>query len=226
MDTNQHFIIIGGMGPQASLALHAHLLGTHEYPDDYPMITHFSLPIPDFITHPGQIARALRIINQATLHAPLKQAVAIGLVCNTAHLFANQIEACRGENFVSMIDAVVHTIKQQNYKTIGLLASPMTVQKRLYHDPLEQTGVKVLTPTEDDLLSLAAAIRHVLRGDTPRTKRDSINVIAKKLEAAGAECIVLGCTELPLIGIDSALPVIDSLSCLGNGMLQHRSEVY
>jgi len=66
----KHITIIGGMGPQASILLHSRLIDGAarrgaEHGDDFPAITHLSLPIADFISSPKTTQRALRQIAAA-----------------------------------------------------------------------------------------------------------------------------------------------------------------
>lgn len=67
---NKHILIIGDMGPQASICLHERLINravnlgaTHG--EDFPRITHLSLPIDDFISEEHKKTAALRVILQA-----------------------------------------------------------------------------------------------------------------------------------------------------------------
>lgn len=67
---NKHIIIIGGMGPQASVELHrrilarAVMLGARNGAD-FPSITHVSLPIDDFINDEDKPARAFEMIKMS-----------------------------------------------------------------------------------------------------------------------------------------------------------------
>ncbi len=63
----RNILIIGGMGPQASLKLHEHILTKSTEngavnADDFPTITHLSLPFEDFISDPHKKTSALKII--------------------------------------------------------------------------------------------------------------------------------------------------------------------
>lgn len=67
MFSNKNILILGGMGPQASLLLHKKLLqravtnGARKA-SDFPAITHLSMPHKDFISNPAQKTEALRTI--------------------------------------------------------------------------------------------------------------------------------------------------------------------
>ena len=70
---NKQIVIIGGMGPQASIELHRRIidraarLGAHDG-GDFPSITHLSLPIDDFISDESKTAQALCVIKTAMEH--------------------------------------------------------------------------------------------------------------------------------------------------------------
>lgn len=221
---NNHHVIIGGMGPQASLKLHELLLtlsGGEESrgPSDYPTILHASLSVPDFIADQSAEAGAVQIINDACEALPLNSAASVGMACNTAHLLLDRIQLPK-HNFVSMIDSVVAEIKSGGGKQVGLLASPNTIKSKLYHKALEKEGISVINPSEAEILQLDSIIRRVISGIDTATLRPGLTKIADRMIADGADTILLGCTELPLVGVDVDVPAIDSLSALARTMLQ------
>ncbi|MGB7242051.1 MAG: aspartate/glutamate racemase family protein, partial [Sulfitobacter sp.] len=98
--------------------------------------------------------------------------------------------------------------------TVGILASPATQTTRLFHDALEAQGCSALYP--DDQGPILAAIKAIkINGVTP----DSIKILqqqADKLAKAGAQCILIGCSEFSLMSGDITSPVrlIDTLDVL------------
>jgi len=218
------------MGPQASLRLHEMLINNNvdkdKQPDEFPTILHLSLAIPDFIESQEATDEAVSIINDASTSVPLDLACAVGVACNTAHLLLDRLVELPKHNFVSMIDAVTQEISSRGLTRVGLLASPVTIKSRLYHDALSIRGIEVIQPSKSDISILNTVIRDVISGVSPGLLRAKLTKIADKLQSSGADCILLGCTELPLVGIDINLPVIDSLSCLAQEMLKkHQSTV-
>ena len=222
-----HMIIIGGMGPQASLLLHAYLISNkytdYRHPDEFPLIVHVSIPVPDFISSPKSVATAIEMIENVGQSINTLDAVAIGLACNTAHLLLDQLPSLNTESFVSMIDAVTEEIHASGFKRVGLLASPYTIESRLYHQALSVHNIEVIQPAKRDIDRLGEIIRRVVAGETPSSLRAGLSEIAQKLEKHGVDCILLGCTELPVVGIDSELPIVDSLASLSKAMLAKRS---
>jgi len=225
MNTNP-LIILGGMGPQASLHLHKLLIedtSNHgKGPDEFPFILHASMPMPDFIASQEKTKEAIALIQATSKTLPLATAAAIGMACNTAHLLLDELSELPRHNFVSMIDAVVKDSQELGTRTVGLLASPTTVTSRLYHDTFEAAGIHVVEPSLAELNALNEVIHQVIAGTDPTTLRPILTTIAARMETQGADTILLGCTELPLVGVDGSLPVLDSLSSLARHMLANR----
>lgn len=214
------------MGPQASLRLHQLLLSESDAtgeraPDEYPAILHASLSVPDFITNKEAERIAIDVINDACASLPLTTATSIGMACNTAHLLLNQLNIPRG-NFVSMIDAVVRQAETLQLKNVGLLASPNTISSGLYKNAFERVGIVVVEPLPNEIETLNRLIHQVIAYHNPQTLQPELTSIAENLINQGADSILLGCTELPLIGVDVNTPVIDSLSALAKAMLERR----
>ena len=108
----QRMIIIGGMGPQASLELHRRIIrqalakgakaGT-----DFPHIVHLSLPVPDFIANESRHSEALEIIINELKNIGASMDDVIIIACNTAHLLQPDIEQRLNIRITSMVDAAI-----------------------------------------------------------------------------------------------------------------------
>lgn len=217
-------IILGGMGPQASLRLHQLLLKKSgpfhgPNPDDFPAILHASIPVPDFIASSDKYEAAVAMVAQLCTQLPLNAAGVIGMACNTAHLMVDHLPL-DGTDFVSMVEAVAREISTQQSKRVGLLASPYTIKTGLYARALQEHSINVVEPSTAEQGELHTIISSVIAGVDVASLRERLSRIAKSLQANGADCILLGCTELPLVGVDSNLPKIDSLEVLADAMLE------
>lgn len=206
----QRIIIIGGMGPQASLELHRRMIqqaladgakdGT-----DFPYIVHLSLPVPDFIANESRRSEALEIIINELKNIDASMGDVIIIACNTAHLLQPDIEQRLNIRITSMVDAAID-YASSHYKTIRLLASPTTIRTGLYDKPLKAAGVTVLTPDKDEEQALEVIIRAVISGQTiSQAALDKIPITAQSEQANAVNYInnypssppvLLGCTEL------------------------------
>lgn len=200
---NKRIIILGGMGPQASLELHRRLIaraaeaGASDN-EDYPEILHISVPVPDFISSSDSSSGLWRI-KQSLDNIKLSEDDQVILACNTAHLLLPELEAYYGIHFVSFIEVVIKTIEKLDPKAVGLLASPTTIKEELYGSPIGERGLKILLPTAKETDKLEHAIRHVITNRSPREVRGPIETMARRMLNDGAEQIILGCTELSVI---------------------------
>jgi aspartate racemase len=216
-------VIIGGMGPQASLLLHKLVVegsGRHHNgdPADFPLIMHASLPVPDFVASPKNYQAALTLVQAACKQLPIKSAAAIGIACNTAHLMVDDLPLVN-TNFVSMLDEVVDIALKRGDQTIGLLASPHTVKTKLYQKKFAAKGIGVIEPNADELVKLNGVIHDVIAGKATANSRAILSTIARNTIDQGAQSIVLGCTELPIVGLEKGIPAIDSLQVLAEALL-------
>ena len=199
----QRIIIIGGMGPQASLELHRRMIrqalangakdGT-----DFPHIVHLSLLVPDFIANESRRSEVLEIIINELKNIDVSMDDVIIIACNTAHLLQPDIERRLNIRITSMVDAAVDHVSRY-YKTIRLLASPTTIRTGLYDKPLKAAGVTVLTPDKDEEQALEVIIRAVISGQAiPQSALDKVPIIiqSEQVNATNYPPVLLGCTEL------------------------------
>lgn len=120
------------------------------------------------------------------------------------------IEQLLGVKLTSLIGAAVNNIKDESDTRVGLIASPTTIRKGLFVDALQKIGVETLILSLDDIDAVECLIRDCIAGNT-RTEAE-LKVHVGGLIERGAERVILGCTELSVIGVN--LPesqVIDPL---------------
>jgi aspartate racemase len=99
-----------------------------------------------------------------------------------------------------------------NMKKIGLLAAPATVKIGIYHRTFAEKGIEVIAPDEKHQEMTTQAIYAVKGGQTgPDIHRLAADA-GEYLAAQGAEAVIAGCTEIPLILTDGdiSVPVVDA----------------
>lgn len=225
---NEKLVILGGMGPQASLRLHKRLLDfsrqSHDgAPDSFPAITHFSMQIPDFIASTQMMHVAQQKLRMACGSLDLDEVSAVGMACNTAHLMVPQLNL-PPDKFVSMVEAVVREIRMLGSKRVGLLASPHTLNSGLFRKELAKHDIDVVLPNKNETELLSDIIHGVIRNEPPENFKQELNEIGNSLVSRGADTLLLGCTELPIVGIQSTQPIVDSIDALAKAMLAKHHE--
>jgi len=136
---------------------------------------------------------------------------------NTAHIVLEQIAADLPLPGLHIAEVVCHEIMNHGWKRVGLLGTKYTMTGPVYQRALEQRGLERIVPDEPVREQLNTAIfdelcQAIFNAETTHRFVDAI----EDLKARGAECVILGCTEIPLIVTEtnSPLPVIDSTRLL------------
>jgi aspartate racemase len=136
------------------------------------------------------------------------------LCTNTMHLVAPQIEAAVDVPFLHIADATAERIKAAGMDRIGLLGTRFTMEEEFYRGRLEQRhGLSVVTPSADDRAVVHRVIYEELcRGKVEAAARIEYARSVGALVAAGAQGIILGCTEIGLLlrPQDSQVPLFDT----------------
>lgn len=128
------------------------------------------------------------------------KAEVIIMATNTPHIVFNELEAKVSKPMISIMDAVAKEIKKHNLKKVGLIGTKFTMQGDYYQKAFEKYDLEVITPTIEDQKIISKIIYkeltfHILN-DTSRKKY--LGVI-NRLHEKGADGVILGCTEIPLL---------------------------
>lgn len=131
------------------------------------------------------------------------------LCTNTMHIVAPQIEAAVDVPFLHIADATAALIKQAGITRIGLLGTRFTMEEQFYRGRLEeQHGLEVVTPGEADRSIVHRVIYDELcQGRIEEPSRAEYVRIVDALVAAGAQGVILGCTEIGLLLRPQGSPV-------------------
>ncbi len=136
---------------------------------------------------------------------------------NTAHIVLEKIASELPIPGIHIAHAVREEIVSHGWKRIGLLGTKWTMTGTVYPVALVEAGIECLVPDEQTMDRLQAAIFDELCQSIFRPETTELFVQAiRDLEAEGADCVILGCTEIPLIinAENSPLPVLDSTRLL------------
>ena len=135
------------------------------------------------------------------------------LATNTMHKLADQMMQGVSIPLVHIADATAQAIKAAGLSNPALLATKFTMQEPFYRERFARHGLSTITPNEDDQVEINRIIFDELcRNEVLPESRAFYETVAAKLIAEGADCLVLGCTEICLVLNDDnvAVPVFDT----------------
>ena len=148
----------------------------------------------------GDWAAAARLLTSEARALEGAGAELIVLCTNTMHRVAEDIERGTGVPFIHLADATADAVRGQGVTRVGLLGTAFTMEQDFYRGRLESHGFEVIVPGAADRTEVHRVIYDELcRGRILDGSRDAYLEVVDRLVAAGAEGVVLGCTEIELL---------------------------
>jgi aspartate racemase len=148
-------------------------------------------------------------------HRLKKSSVDFIIICaNAMHKYADDLEKETGLKILHIADATAKEINRKGLSKIGLLGTRFTMEMDFYTKRLSEAGIESFVPPKPDREFIHNAIMNeLLKEEFKKETKDKFLKIINDLEQHGAQGIVLGCTEIPLLITqkDSHLPVFNTL---------------
>lgn len=146
-------------------------------------------------------------------HARALEAAGAGLIVlctNTMHIVADRIVEAIEVPFLHIVDTTAEAITAGGMSTIGLLGTAFTMEHGFYRERLATHAIDAVIPDAADRATVHGIIfDELVRGVVTEESRRAYREVIERLVAAGAEGIILGCTEIELLigQADSPVPV-------------------
>ncbi len=137
------------------------------------------------------------------------------VICtNTIHKLADEIARSISIPILNIIDATAAAIREQNLTRVGLLGTRFTMSEDFYRRRLlDRHGIQTLIPDADQIEFIQHTIMDELSvGIVDPGSQQEFHRIIASLESRGAQGVILGCTEIPLLVRQQAggLPLLDT----------------
>jgi aspartate racemase len=216
--------VLGGMGPQATVDFMTKVIAMTPADVDH---EHIRMLVDN---NPGVPDRQAAILGddasvRQALVAMAQQLQAAGadflvMPCNTAHAFVSDAVESVRIPFLHIVNETVAEIETEHPETrkVGVLATDACLVAGVYQTALQSIGRTAVFPQADDQRECMQLIGLVKSGDTGESVQQRMTELAERLIAAGAELVVAGCTEIPLVLGNNVIkvPVVSSTDVLAN----------
>jgi len=220
--------ILGGMGPAASAEFVSRLI--QKTPaicdqDHIPFVLWNEPRIPD---------RSTSMQSGDNLPLPWLQEGIKGLKhagcdrivipCNSAHFWYSQLSKL-GVPILHIVDSVAEELENLNLsgKKIGIIGTQGTIESGLYQYHLNRLGWECIVPCKEEMVGLVTPAINLIKANKFREPQMLLMRAMHSLIDRGAEAIVLGCTELPLVirlSSEEGIPIVNSIDSLVNIVLK------
>ena len=211
--------LIGGMSWESSIEYYKlinektrELLGGHHSCQSLMYTVEFDEIVK--LQHEGKWAELDIIMSDAAKKLEDGGADLIILCTNTMHLCTKAILKKISVPFLHIAEATGQEIIAQNLKKVGLLGTKFTMEKDFYKEVLRHKfDIEIVLPNEQEMERVHTIIyQELVHGVIKKKSREEYKNIIRRMEEEGAEGVILGCTEIPLLisGSDVNIPVFDT----------------
>ncbi len=219
--------VIGGLGPEATLDFFAKVLRAtpaERDQDHLHLIINNNPKVPnrnEAVAGTGpscgpELAKSAQALERAG-------ADLLVMPCNTAHAFAADIREAVQIPLMSLIDETASATRAQHpqLRRVGILATSGCLQAGLYREAFGRVGLETLEPSGAALERFMAALYDV-KANRKEAARLVVRELAQNLVEEGAEALVAGCTEVPLVLSAEAVPVplLESTDVLAHAVVR------
>lgn len=212
--------LIGGMGPQSTMPYYMGVVyGVRERtrPDFFPNLTMESINVFEVLDYcaredyDGLVKHVLKAVNNLAA-AGADFAV---LTANTTHIIFDRLKAVSPIPLLSIVDATCAEAVRRGINKVALLGTRFTMTLPFYRIPFQRKGIEVVVPDADEMTLVDRRITDELELGVVKesTLKEFQQIIERLKTEHGAEAVILGCTELPLLlnNDNSPLPVLDTV---------------
>ncbi|MGD2148236.1 MAG: aspartate/glutamate racemase family protein [Anaerolineae bacterium] len=217
------------MSPESTVAYYEQI--THTYTErfgdyGYPQIIIYSVSFQPYVDWPrsGRWDLVAEGLSEAARSLESAGAEAILIATNTMHIVFDQVAASIDVPMLSLLDAVGEAIQERGMETVGLLGTMFTMEQPFYREALADMGITVIVPGADDRKRVNDVIyQELVAGEIHDESRRAYIGIIQRLARRGAEGVILGCTEIPLLVTeqDAGIPLFDTTAIHAEAALQY-----
>jgi aspartate racemase len=219
--------ILGGMGPESTALFYSELIKQcqkqygAQYDEDYPEIFIYSLPIPDIVRGIKRSDTTREMMTNGIKKIEKIGSQIITMPCNSAEYFYDDIKKKTTVPFFSMIEKTAQRANANNYKNVGLLATETTLDNKLYENIFSKYAINIIKPSNQK--TVTDIICNILAGNKSQKDKEEIIKIIEQLKTDGADAVILGCTDLPILinQIDTKIPLLNTVKILAEATIKY-----
>ncbi|MBC8358065.1 MAG: amino acid racemase [Candidatus Aminicenantes bacterium] len=222
--------ILGGMGPEATAYFFELIVKNTKAEKDQEHI-HVVIesnpeipPRTDAVLEQGESPLPYLIEGVRTLRGAGVDFIV--MPCVTAHYYYNEIVAQEKISFLNLLnETLLYAVRKiPELKIAGLISSTGTLKAKLFHETFEKEGIEVINPNDEEQEKVMEAIfgaQGIKAGFRTGSCKEIIHGVAETLIRRGAEAVIAGCTEVPLVlkEADISVPLIEPLQILAEASI-------
>lgn len=227
--------VIGGVGPMATVYYMQRVIEMTKAgrdQDHINMLVFNDCDIPDrtaFITEQSP-DNPLPVMVEDAKRLEAAGCAFVVIPCNTAHYFYDELQQAVKIPVVNIVEETIRYAKERiaNLQCVGIMATTGTIVTGTYQKYAQQAGLEAIVPDEAGQAALMHMIYDGVKAGQP-VAREDFDAVANALRARGAQCLILGCTELSVLKRDLPIDdpdVLDSIDVLASETVRRSGKQY
>jgi aspartate racemase len=198
------FGIVSGMGAAAGVHFYDTLIKEYQKngattDSDFPEVILHNVPTRGLNKH--GVSNSMVLVKELVGSIEMLNrcgAEVIMIACNSAHMNHQYLQMMSKARILNMVEIAADSIGVAT--RVGVISSESTKESRLYEDILSRRGINVIQTTPEQQQMVDGMIEKAISGRINDKHRQKLAYIMRSMIRRGADEIILGCTELPLIG--------------------------
>ena len=166
------------------------------------------------LQHQGDWAKLTGLMTDVAQRLESAGADFVIICTNTMHKMADEVQGAIRIPVLHIVDVTAEAIKAKGQQRVGLLGTKFTMEQDFYKGRLwDKHGLEVLIPSEDERQAVHDILyTELCMGEIKNLSKEKFRSVIQNLVDRGAQGVILGCTEIPLIVSqdDYTIPVYDT----------------
>jgi aspartate racemase len=225
----KHIGLIGGISPESTIHYYKIIcdefnkrFGKSNFPDI--TIRSISLQAIQDLYDNDQWDEMAEVIIKAINNLAGASVDFVGITANTPHMAYEQIKKKSPLQILSIMDATGKAIQKDGLKVVGLLGTKKAMEHGFFQESLKEYGIDAITPDAEDREYVNKVVfDELIYGKISDASREEYKRIIAKLVEKGAQGIILGCTEIPMLikPEDVSVKTYDTTDIHAKAILEH-----
>ncbi len=219
--------IIGGLAPESTATCYQHIIrefyARHRH-EAYPEVVIYSMSFQRVVAAEYNVPEMIRDVVARLAAAGADFAIA---ACNSIHRVYDQVAPGLAIPWLSIVDATVSEVVRHNMTCVGLFGTRFTMDLGFYQRALHEHSIQCVLPSPRGQQYVDEVIyEELVRGTLKEGSRAGLVRHMEEVVHRGAQAIILGCTELPLLvsNGDVSVPLFDTTAILAKAALDASEE--
>jgi aspartate racemase len=180
------------------------------------------------LQHQGKWDQATDLMIDAARRVEKGGADFVVICTNTMHKMADDVQESINIPLLHIADVTAEKIKEKGMQKVGLLGTRFTMEEDFYRLRLqEKHGLEVIIPDEEERQTIHSILySELVMGEIKEISKETFQKIIGNLVARGAEGVILGCTEIPLLvkQEDYEIPLFDTTAIHARAAVEYALE--